>query len=162
MTSLRSFGNGPSDAFKAALVSLQRKATQLEEQLAASEQAKTSLDHQVTMTKGDLARAHTEISMLVDRNRSLEDRESARVESLQKENKKAQEALAELLRDKAEQQNKMRLMDHECCQLRASLDATKRELQTSTSAQQSMRSQAQLAEDQSKQTEDRLKCGPLQ
>eukprot|EP00892_Ulva_mutabilis_P007846 jgi/Ulvmu1/5433/UM022_0228.1 len=156
MASLRCLGNGPSDAFKAALVSLQRKATQLEEQLATSEQGKASLDHEITVSKGDLARAHTEISMLMDRNRSLEGRQTARVESLQKENKNAQDTLAELLRDKAEQQNKLRLIDHECCQLRASLDAAQRELRTSTSTQQSMTSRVQCAEQQKSQIEDRM------
>lgn len=155
---IKGLGNGPSDAFKAALVSLQRKATQLEEQLATSEQARARLDHEVTMSKGDLARAHTEISMLMDRKRALEDRESARVESLQKENKKAQEALAGLLRDKTDQHNKMRLIDQDCCQLRASLDTAKLELQTSTSTQQCMRSQLQCAEEQNRQGEERMKC----
>lgn len=154
-------GNGPSDAFRAALVSLQRKAQSLEGQLATCEQCKTRVEHEVTVVKGDLARAHTEKSMLMDRNRTLEERQSSHVETLQKENKKAQEAVRELLREKVDQQNRLRLIDEECRQLRDCFIGTQGELQTSMSTQQHLRSQLQASEQQVNEAEDRLKCGPV-
>lgn len=154
-------GGGPSDAFRAALVSLQRKCQALEGQLATCEQGKSRLEHEATVLKGDLARAQTKNSMLTDRNNTLEERQSAHVESLQKENKKSQEAVRELLREKTEQQNNLRSIEHDNCQLRETLVAVKRELHESNSAQDLMQSEVQNFEQQRKQTDERLKCGPV-
>lgn len=149
----------PSDAFRAALVSLQRKSQALEDQLATSEQAKSRMEHETTMLKGDLARAKTESSMLMDRNRALEDRQTGLVKSLQDENKKTQEAVRELLREKADLQSSFRTIQHESCVLRENLTSTQRDLQTAVSAQQTLRSQLQIAEAEAKQAGEKLKYG---
>lgn len=153
--------SGPSDAFRAALVSLQRKSQALEGQLATCEQVKARLEHEATVMKGDLVRAQTEKSMLTDRSKVLEERQSAHVERLQQQNKKSQEAVQELLREKTEQQNNLRSVEHDNCQLRETLVTVKRELCESNAAHDLMRSEVQTVEHQRKQTEERLKCGPV-
>lgn len=92
-----SVGQGvKNDALKTALVSLQRRLNVAEEQAASSEKEKALLQHELSIQKGDLARARTELSASLDRSRLLEGGESIRVQNLQTEARSLQQVGSEL------------------------------------------------------------------